>query len=153
GSKGLIQTAETESRFHLKVESEANLLGVVYTDPGAMTGAPYEVVDAKSWVFAGTGLKNGDKFGTTSLHRRCPGGASGHETDKRTPSTPAGAILVARGLNPDDGGAEMIYYATPTGGAVFSAGSICHPSSVVVDDALSIVTGNVLNRFLNEPTV
>ncbi|MGL4464359.1 MAG: carboxypeptidase regulatory-like domain-containing protein, partial [Planctomycetia bacterium] len=104
-------------------------------------GAPYEVVDAKSWVIAGAGLKNGDKFGAASPRRRRPGGASGHETDTRTPSTPAGAILIARGLNPDDGGAD------------FSAGSIRHPGSVVVDDALSIVTGNVLNRFLNEPTV
>ncbi|HMC66332.1 MAG TPA: carboxypeptidase-like regulatory domain-containing protein, partial [Gemmataceae bacterium] len=34
---------EFESRFHAHVESEANLLGVVFTDPGAMTAAPYEV--------------------------------------------------------------------------------------------------------------
>ena len=32
-----------ESRMHRRVESEANLLGVVYSDPGVMTAAPYEV--------------------------------------------------------------------------------------------------------------
>src|SRR5437773_485921 len=32
--------AGKESRFHAQVESEANLLGVVYSDPGAMTSAP-----------------------------------------------------------------------------------------------------------------
>src|SRR6185437_14687877 len=77
-----------ESRFAKRHESEANLLGVVFTPAGAMTGAPYRVVDAGHWVFDRTGLKPGDVFGTLSLHRRCPGGASGHETDKLSPSSP-----------------------------------------------------------------
>ena len=47
-----------------------------------MTGAPYRVLDASHWAFAGTGLANGDLFGRASLHMRCPGGASAHETDK-----------------------------------------------------------------------
>ncbi len=48
-----------DSRFAVSHESEANLLGVVFTPSGAMTGAPYEVVDADHWVFQGTGLKAG----------------------------------------------------------------------------------------------
>jgi hypothetical protein len=137
-----------ESRFALRVESEANLLGVVFTPSGAMTGAPYGVIDANHWVFDGTGLRSGDLFGETSLHMRCPGGASGHETDKISPSSPKNVHLLARGLNPDDGGAEMVIYDTPSGGAVFSAGSICYPSSLPVDDHVSKVTANVLRRFL-----
>src|SRR5262249_43834756 len=43
-----------ESRAHLIEESEANLLGVVFTDAGAMTAAPFRVVDPAHWVFAGT---------------------------------------------------------------------------------------------------
>ena len=35
-----------ESRFAMRHESEANLLGVVFTPAGAMTGAPYRVLDA-----------------------------------------------------------------------------------------------------------
>ena len=54
-----------------------------------MTAAPYRVADASHWAFAGTGLAEGDVFGEASLHERCPGGASGHETDKRTPRSPA----------------------------------------------------------------
>ena len=54
-----------------------------------MTAAPYAVVAPDHWAFAGTGLAAGDLFGTESLHERIPGGASGHETDKRTPRTPA----------------------------------------------------------------
>src|SRR5207244_1942751 len=88
-----------ESRCHRRVESEANLLGVVCTDAGIMTAAPYRVVDPDHWVFAGTGLRAGDTFGEHSLHERCPGGASGHETDKRSPSSPPATILVAKGLN------------------------------------------------------
>src|SRR5262249_28773020 len=37
-------SAGFESRFHCQAESEANLLGVVFTDAGAMTSAPYEVI-------------------------------------------------------------------------------------------------------------
>ena len=144
-----------ESRFHRTVESEANLLGVVYSDPGMMTGAPYRVVDGTHWVFEGTGLGNGDLFGRESLHERCHGGASGHETDKRSPHSPGGAQLLAKGTNPDDGGAEMVINELANGGAVFSAGSITYAASLLVDDPLSVVTGNVLNRFLrrNSPIV
>ncbi|MBY0513400.1 MAG: carboxypeptidase-like regulatory domain-containing protein [Gemmataceae bacterium] len=136
-----------ESRLHLRHESEANLLGVVFTPAGAMTGAPYRVVDGTHWAFDGTGLKGGDVFGTKCLHRRCPGGASGHETDKRSASSPANVRLLARGENPDGGGAEMVAVETPSGGAVFSAGSINYVASLPVDDGVSRVTANVLWRF------
>lgn len=137
-----------ESRFALRHEPESKLLGVIFTPTGIMTGAPYRVVDGSSWVFEGTGLNTGDVFGQQSLHMRCPGGASGHETDKISASSPPSVQLLAKGLNPDDGGAEMTWYETPSGGAVFSAGSICYPSSLPVDDSISRVTGNVLRRML-----
>jgi len=141
-----------ESRFGKRHESEAGLLGVVFTPSGAMTAAPYRVTDAAHWAFAGTGLREGDCFGRESLHRRCPGGASGHETDKVSPNSPRGTRVLARGLNPDNGGADMAFYETPSGGAVFSAGSICYPSSLLVDGGVSRVTANVLMRFLERPT-
>jgi hypothetical protein len=141
-------TDEFDSRFHYAVESEANLLGVAYSDPGAMTAAPYQVVAADHWIFAGTGLKNGDQFGARTLHERYSGGASGHETDKITPSSPKNALLLARGLNPDDGGAHLVYFATPAGGVVFSAGSIIYPNALLCDPVVSTITANVLNRFL-----
>ena len=55
--------------------------------------------------------------------------------------------LLARGLNPDNGGAHMVFFETPGGGAVFSAGSICWPSSLLVDEAVSKITANVVKRF------
>jgi hypothetical protein len=131
----------------MRVESEANLLGVVYTETGVMTAAPYRVERADHWIFAGTGVKNGDLFGQQSLHERIPGGASGHETDKISPSSPQGIVRLAKGLNSNDGGGEIAYYETPGGGAVFSVGSICWPSSLLVDDVVAGVTANVLRRF------
>jgi hypothetical protein len=136
-----------ESRFHSRVESEANLLGVVFTDTGIMTGAPFRVLDAGHWALEGTGLQNGDVFGQASLHRRCPGGASAHETDKVSPSSPAGVRKFAKGMNIDEGGAELVCHETPSGGAVFSAGSIAWPSSILVDACVSRITANVLRRF------
>jgi N,N-dimethylformamidase len=137
-----------ESRFHRTFESEASLLGVVCTDAGIMTAAPYRVENAPHWAFAGTGLRNGDTFGHRSLHERVPGGASGHETDKRSPSSPKNTVLLAKGLNPDDGGAEMVVYETDRGGAVFSAGSITYAASLLVDEQVSRITRNVVERFL-----
>jgi N,N-dimethylformamidase len=139
--------ARYESRFGMRQESEAHLLGVVYTEAGVMTAAPYRVLAAEHWALAGTGLKNGDLFGQKSLHERIPGGASGHETDKISPSSPPGVKRLAKGLNPDDGGADMAHFETPRGGAVFSVGSICWPACVLVDDAVSKITANVLRRF------
>ena len=137
-----------DSRFHTAVESEANLLGVAYSDPGAMTVAPYEVIDSTHWIFAGTGLRRGDRFGTKILHERYGDGASGHETDKLTASSPPQAKVLARGLNPDNGGAELVCFDTPGGGAVFSAGSITYPTGLLCDEPLSRITGNCLRRFL-----
>jgi N,N-dimethylformamidase len=137
-----------ESRFARRHESEANLLGVVFDPRGIMTAAPYRVVEGGHWIFSGTGLRTGDVFGEKSLHMRCPGGASGHETDKISPSSPKNVQLLAKGMNPDEGGAEMVCFDTPSGGSVFSVGSICYPSSLPVDEHVSGITANVLRRFL-----
>jgi hypothetical protein len=142
-------TKRLKDRFERTTgESEATLLGVAYDDRGIMTAAPYRVVDDSDWVFAGTGLRTGDVFGTESQHERCPGGASGHETDKINASSPPGTKLLAKGLNPDGGGAEMARYERAGGGAVFAAGSIIWPASSLVDPHVSRITRNVLDRFL-----
>lgn len=147
-SDAQLRAGSFESRFHRAVEPEARLLGVAYTEAGVMTAAPYAVRDATHWAFEGTSMRDGDVFGQRSQHMRIPGGASGHETDKISPSSPPGTRLLAKGLNPDNGGAEMAVYETPAGGAVFAAGSICYVSSLLVDEAVSRVTANVLRRFV-----
>ncbi|VTS08468.1 carboxypeptidase-like regulatory domain-containing protein [Tuwongella immobilis] len=140
--------ADRESRMHAVEASEASVLGVVYTDAGAMTAAPYQVLEPGHWVFAGTGLEAGDLFGEHILAQRYSGGASGHETDKTTPHTPPGVTILARGLNPDNGGAEMVCFETPSGGQVFSVGSITYPTGLLIDAITTQMTRNVLQRFL-----
>jgi hypothetical protein len=138
-----------ESRFHIRQESEAQLLGVVYDARGIMTAAPYQVVESTNWVFEGTGLRDGDCFGTRTQHERVPGGASGHETDKISPNSPGNVQLLARGTNPQGGGGEMVIHQPANGGYVFAAGSICWPSSLLVDDHVSQITANVIRKFLS----
>ncbi len=147
-----------EERWDLRGEPAATLLGVEYTHSGYQSGAPYQVIDDSHWAFAGTGLKRGDLFGQASLHERCPGGASGHELDKIQPHSPANICHLAKGINgatpgaamPDGDGADLAYFETPGGGAVFATGSLCWTLSIIVDDGVSKVTRNVLTRFLQK---
>jgi hypothetical protein len=131
----------------MRQESEASLLGILYDDRAIMTAAPYRTIESSHWVFAGTGLEDGSIFGEKSLHERIPGGASGHETDKISPSSPKNVKLLAQGMNPDRGGADMVIHEPGGSGAVFSAGSITWPASILVDDAVSQITANVLRKF------
>jgi hypothetical protein len=55
--------------------------------------------------------------------------------------------LVAKGINANEGGAEIVSFNTPSGGEVFSVGSITWPASILVDDSVSRITANVLDRF------
>lgn len=140
-------SANYDSRMHRTYESQARFLGVAFTEPGAMTSAPYRVIDPEHWVFRKTGLRKGDLFGEKSLHERVPGGASGHETDKITPSSPRNLQHLAKGVNADNGGADMVYIEQDKG-AVFSVGSITWVCSLFPDKHVSRITRNVIERFL-----
>jgi N,N-dimethylformamidase len=139
-----------DSRFHRTFESEANLTGVVTTDAGIMTSAPYKVIKDDHWVYTGTGLRAGDLFGEKSLHERVHGGASGHETDKMSASSPKETVLLAKGTNVEDGGAEMVCIEYANGGKVFSVGSITWVASLFPDEHVSRITSNVITRFLQD---
>jgi hypothetical protein len=137
-----------DSRMHRTLEAEANLLGVASSDTGIMTAAPYRVLTSPHWVFEGTDLKAGDLFGLQTLHERVPGGASGHETDKITAHSPKNVEHLAKGENPGNGGADLVYYRDENGGEVFSVGSMTWIATLFPDDKVSRITRNVLNRFL-----
>jgi len=136
-----------ESRMHRTYAPEARLLGVAFTDPGVMTAAPYTVLDPSHWSLEGTGLALGQSFGQQSQHERVPGGASGHETDKVTPNSPKQVQVIARGENPGNGGAELVYMDLGKG-AVFSTGSITWVTCLFPDEKVSRITSNVLRRFV-----
>lgn len=137
-----------ESRMHRSHRPTSELLGVVFTDAGAMTAAPLTVLDPAHWILGGTGHEAGATFGAQSLHERCPGGASGHETDKVGRYAPNSIHTIARGTNRDDGGAQVSYFDTASGGSVFAAASITWTTAILVDDTVSRITANVIDRFL-----
>jgi hypothetical protein len=96
---------------------EAALVGVQYVDwnQDRFPNVPYIVTgEARApWLFARTGLSNGDRFGRYGI-----------EIDARTARSPRGIEVLAR--IPDAFGpgksAEMTYYETPRGARVFAAG-------------------------------
>jgi hypothetical protein len=128
-------------------QSESGLLGVQYDERGYLSWHPYQVIQPNHWVFEGTGLSPNDLFGSPCEDTD---GASGHETDKITSVSTKIPTLqwLAKGINPNKGGADMIYYTTTAGGQVFAVGSISYTSCLNKDSTISIITRNVLKRFL-----
>jgi hypothetical protein len=98
---------------------EAALVGIQYLDwnHGVHRNAPYVVTGARRnrWLFRGTGLRDGDRFGRYGI-----------EIDARSASSPPGVRVLAR--VPDVFGrgrsAEMTYYTTRAGAKVFAAGTL-----------------------------
>jgi N,N-dimethylformamidase len=160
------QTGEEGGLWRNLGRPEHNVLGVGYARPGYMTFAPYRIEDPSHWIFEGLGLKEGDLIGGEGING---GAASGWEADQvREGWSPANMAVLAKGINPVDymppgtsivypepnyewdgsGGAHMTYYDHPGGGGVFSVGSIAFGGSLVVDEQIQGVVGNVLDRFL-----
>jgi N,N-dimethylformamidase beta subunit-like, C-terminal len=131
---------------------EEAILGVAHDARGFGTWAPYKVIEADHWVFKGTGLSEGDLFGLDGLNVSPDGkaGASAWETDKIYPRTPSGTVLLAKGTNPNGGGADLVIYEVAGGGRVFSAGSITFGGSLLVDEHTSRITRNVIDNFLTK---
>lgn len=123
---------------------ESAFLGVQYDTRGYDTYHPYKVKDETHWIFNNTGLSTGDEFGNNCER----GGASGHETDKITIYSPKNLVHLAKGTNPNEGGADMIFYENANGGKVFSVGSITYTSCLNSDPVISQITENVLTEFL-----
>jgi N,N-dimethylformamidase beta subunit-like, C-terminal/Tachylectin len=143
---------------------ERDILGVGTYMGLWMTFAPYEVLSAAHPLFSGTGLANGDLIGQAGLNG---GGASGWEIDTSKPglappgvvvsgtsqeddrgTAPDGTVLLARGTNSSDYGADMTCWDTPAGGRVFSVGSLSFGGSLVIDSSLQTIVRNVLDAAL-----
>ena len=95
---------------------EDSLLGVRFSNYG--NDAPLVVENAAHWVYAGTGLRDGDKLP----------GLVGFETDRMFNNPPAGITRLARSpfdvavYGPDY--SDMTVYTAASGATVFAAGTI-----------------------------
>jgi N,N-dimethylformamidase len=151
------------------------LLGVGHASIGFVAGVPYRRMPdswhkSVSWVFDGV---DAETFGGRSLF---PGGAAGQVVDRYDTilgSPPHARILATSTRLPDEfqhaveevlfnhqgmGGREdhqvrgdMVLFTTPSGGAVFAAGSAGWCAALAVDDFdndVARITDNVLRGFL-----
>ena len=150
----------TSWRFDPAPNPECALIGNFYeSNP---IDADMVVVDAGSWIFNGTGLRDGDVLP----------GLVGNEYDRVTPEapgTPANIQVlchspaIVRGKNTF---ADVTYYTAPSGAGVFATGTLwweqhCGPlitqvpdtsrAENLVDYRVRRITANVLNAFLSGP--
>ena len=134
---------------------EERLVGVMYAaDP---VDADIVIADASHWVFAGTGLRNGDALP----------GLLGYEVDAIYGGGPprlerlAHSPFVDRGANDRTRYADMTIYTAPSGALVFAAGSMQWNwgldgynaprwHTMRASPAAQQITRNVLNRMLQE---
>lgn len=148
--------------FSKSCQDETGLIGVRFDMNGYSTCAPYQVLAPDHWVFNSTGLQKGSLIAARCLNNRKPAGkyahvplkytqgGSGWETDKISKTAPKDIILLAKGLNPDGGGAEMIIREPHADrGGLFSASSITFGGSLLADDICSKMVMNVLGRALD----
>jgi len=172
-------TGELGGLWKERQQAPQRYTGVGFSAQGADRGRPYHrqpgSFDPRArWIFEGIGPDEviGD-FGLVL------GAAGGHEVDRAAErlGTPPHALLLATSsgysdayqyvveeveqTQPGQGGtqnplvrADMVFYETPNGGAVFSVGSISWCGSLSHNgyaNNVSRVTENVLRRFL-DPT-
>ncbi|MDE0942850.1 MAG: N,N-dimethylformamidase large subunit [Alphaproteobacteria bacterium] len=155
-----------------------SIAGLGFTAQGDFTASFYRrTPDAKAagldWIFDGV---EGEILGDFGLSG---GGAAGFELDRadKRLGTPQNAVVIARSEGHDDSTimvpeemlthvmnrpletteelirADMLYYDTPSGGHVFSTGSITYCGCLPWnggDNNISQLTLNVLNRFLED---
>src|SRR5947208_275084 len=134
---------------------EQQLVGVQYSGgqlPVSAPNAPYVVQNSSSWVYAGTGLADGDSIP----------GIVGYETDSSMsnfplPASVAGTYQVlSQSPFTESGGTTMIanssIYQAPSGAWVFGAGTTSWSWGLdldgVVDPRIQLITANLLNRFV-----
>jgi N,N-dimethylformamidase len=151
------------------------LVGINFSTQGRHLGFPYRFIDGISdprvgFMTTGLDVHTGTVFGDSGY---MGGGAAGFELDSVNPKygTPPHALVVAKGvvIHPDYGWvnedmlvhrhplpqedwscADMTFFETASGGAVFSVGSMTYAGSLMVDGGNSLLgklTANVVRRF------
>ncbi|TDC97591.1 N,N-dimethylformamidase beta subunit family domain-containing protein [Actinomadura sp. 7K507] len=174
GEGHLSTTGEPGGLWRWRGRAPQHYVGVGFsacwsTTPKA-TGAPYVRGPGShdpraSWIFEGVSTDEpiGD-FPNQVLSY----GAAGYEVDRADPSlgTPPHALILATAtefpadhwmpateeLTNPNLRADMVFFETPSGGAVFSTGSITWCSALSYDNYannVSTITKNVLSRFLS----
>jgi N,N-dimethylformamidase len=184
GEGHLSMTGERGGLWRFRGQAPQRYIGVGFTAEGLGEGRPYDRGDNSddprvAFIFDGLG----DDEAIGSFESPVLGhGAAGFEVDRFDAElgSPPHALVVATATGFSDGyqhvveevqhqdsqqggtqspfvRADMVFFETPNGGAVFSVGSIAWCASLLFaegDNTVSRVTGNVLERFRDpEPFV
>jgi N,N-dimethylformamidase len=182
GEAHMAFTGERGGIWRNRGRAPQKLFGVGFTTEGMDRSSGYDVLsdftDPQA-AFITEGLGDATVIGE---HGLVGGGAAGHECDRYdlTLGTPAHALLLATSAGrhsdnypivaediyfPFDGmggtdhfqvRADIVYFTTRGGGAVFSTGSIAWAGSLGTNDYdndISQMTGNVLKRFTDPRTL
>jgi hypothetical protein len=144
----------TEWRLAPVNRPEATLEGVMYDEKaGATVYGDIVISDNTSFVFANTGLNNGDHLT----------GFLGKEIDHVWPSSPANVQVIAHSPVPSTSPtiySDMTVYTTVVGGTVFAAGTLqwswglddyAPDHAVLTSPAAQQATRNILRRFGAKP--
>jgi len=119
---------------------EAGLIGVQYLANGKGPRMPWIVrrAPASSWVFAGTGLRDGSTFAR-----------GGVEIDRVAAATPDDVQVLAEIPNLFGAGktAQMTYYEHPSGAQVFAAGAFYFTRMINLDPVVSRIVENLWARM------
>lgn len=122
--------------------SEAALLGVAYTPEGIATYAPYRVDQPNHWLFKNSQVNDSSLFGTVGIDGKP---ICGDETDKIIVGTPIETEIIARGINPKNGGGVMSYIPRDKHGTL-SCGSIVCGAGLGVDSVFTQIIKNFMLR-------
>ncbi|HEX8408971.1 MAG TPA: N,N-dimethylformamidase beta subunit family domain-containing protein [Thermoanaerobaculia bacterium] len=112
----------------------------------------YTVTDAGHWLLAKTGTQNGQQFGAEAAGLEVDGALynctqNGLEPDG-SDGTPLNFEIVAT-VPAAEGHGTIGVYTTPSGGAVFNAGTQDWALGLDSDAVVQQITRNVLDRFLS----
>ena len=120
---------------------EARLIGVQYLANGKAPRQPWIVrrAETASWIFAGTGLKEGSSFAR-----------GGVEIDRLASVSPRSVRVLAEIPNLFGPGAtaQMTYYEAPSGARVFAAGAFYLTRMINFDPVVARILENLWKRMV-----
>ena len=126
------------------LRGEERLLGIRYTKAGIHTFSPYKIQLPMHWLFENINLPSDSIFGKRGLNG-LP--LSGIETDKTTIFTSYNVDILAKGMNPENGGAEFIYKKHNNNNGVLSTGSINSGAGLGYDYVFTQIIINFISKY------
>ena len=125
-------------------KNESKFLGVRYSKAGHNTYAPYKIVSFDHWLLDEIQIPPDSLFGKKGIDSL---ELSGLETDKVTKYSKDNVVIIAKGINPENGGAHMIFKQYNFDNAILSTGSIQSGSGLGIDTVFTKIIQNFVDSY------